>query len=239
MFFGLDQSADHYVYYRDTEDDLANHIVAEDQPICPHYNDTLEGELLTPFDEVSIEEWSSLLKSESDLCSHCRKRAVQQEIVPDQFVEKEQTEQEDQIPDDEVHPPVEGYHIYYRKGTALNPDPRDHIVDGDEALCNYGVNVSTANSLKPVENVSAGEWSILLGSSSNLCNDCREAAGWRDIFPENLVEEPEYECPYCEETVIKVNLCHVAYVYHRSEVPGRGITHKVPREQYEEWRRNQ
>lgn len=237
MLFGLDQSADYYVYYRDTEDERASHVVSDGRPICSHSVEVPEDSSLTPIDEISTKEWSSLLNSNSDLCTSCGKLAVRGEIVPEQFVEDEQ--EKDQIPDDEVRPPVEGFHLYYGKGTALNPNPRDHIVDGGEALCDYGVNVSTADSLKPVENISAGEWSVLLGSSSNLCGDCRKAAEWEGIFPEELVEEPEYECPHCEEPVLEVKLSHVAYIHHGSKAPGRGTVHKAPREHYEEWRRNQ
>ena len=236
MFSQLDPSANYYLYYRDTESNRTNHIVTDNQSICSHHSDSVKNKLLTSFDEISVEEWSGLLKPQSDLCSFCRKLAVRVGIVPEQFVEEDQ---EDQIPDDEVCPPVEGFHVYYREGTALNPSPRDHIVDGGEALCDYGVNVSTAESLKPVENISAGEWSVLLGNSSNLCGDCRKAAEWEGIFPEKLVEEPEYECPYCEETAAEVKLSHVAYVRHGSKAPGRGTVHKAPREHYDEWRRNQ
>ncbi|MFC7113833.1 hypothetical protein ACFQH2_00940 [Natronoarchaeum sp. GCM10025703] len=135
------------------------------------------------------------------------------------------------------------FHIYYRKaGGGFTRSPRDHFVKNGEALCDYGVNPPDTDDLKPIEDLSDGEWALLLSGthsgSSNLCDKCIERADWEDIFPEDIPDEaPEYECPTCGEAALAVDLEHVAYVTHGSLAPFRGTTHKVPRDHYEQWRR--
>lgn len=109
-------------------------------------------------------------------------------------------------------------------------------------MCSYGVNTPSVEKLKPIDDVSLEEWSLLLSKSSNVCGDCLESADWEGIIPDDVPDEtPDYECPQCQEIAKYVDLEHVAYVIHgdSSQSGRRGeTTHKVPREHYEQWRRN-
>ena len=238
MILGSSQPEDYHIYYPDIRGRI--HFVSDGESVCKFGVQVPEVDQLKSAGELSTEDWSSLLDDDSNLCSDCEKKVRGANIIPDEFaVESSGNIFEFEYPDDEVRPPVSGYHIYYRKATQLQESPRDHIVDGGEALCNYGVVVGFAQSLKPFENVSKEEWSLLLGNSSNLCRYCYDVALSMGILPENIPEEePEYECPECSEPAEKVNMSDVASVYHSSTFKPEATIHETPRKQYEEWRRN-
>jgi len=238
-------SPDYYLYRRQLEanETLCNHFVLDGESICHSSVIVPESVSTIPIEDISTSEWENMLTQDSDFCSLCEDMASSSGMIPDQFEDDATTETEspfesktEEIPDGEVRPPVEGYHIDYRKATKLNGNPRDHIVKGDESLCDYNVRVNREKSLKPLENVSIDEWALLLGKSSNLCRDCCKAAEYDGILPEEVPEEPEYICSYCNESAEKVDLGHFARVYH-----GTDITEPIcrtDRGEYEQWRRH-
>lgn len=235
MMLPIDFSDDFYLQHRESEgyDNPCSHISTDEASICRSSVSVSDEKSLIPLDEISLEEWSSLLDRSSNFCSHCRKRVITTEIVPERF--REQSEIQDQIqeiPDDEVRPPVDGVHIDYRMGPTIEPSPSDHIVDGGFSLCNYRIKVGQAKSLKPIENVSLEEWALLLGENSNLCSGCLEAAMEKDLLPKSVPIEPKFGCPYCEQPVEEIVRLRGTFVYHPDTI------HKVTQEYYEQWRRN-
>lgn len=237
MFFGLDSDADYHLYRREGEKASIrrDHIVSDGRTLCSHSVDVPESASLNPIEEITQQEWTTLLGSDSNLCMSCSDKIAYSEQVPEEF-RKEIQESSIQYKEDIV--PDEGCHIYYRQAGST-ATPRDHIVEDGETLCNYNVSLTGSGTIKSVEDVSTEEWALLFGRSSNLCRECMEFASWGEEIPEKVPEdEPQYQCPHCDEPALKVDLDHIAYVWHESLTPTGGTIHKVSREHYEQWRRN-
>jgi hypothetical protein len=239
MFFGLDSDKEYYLYQRESEaaGERRDHIVTGGISLCSYCVKVPESVSPTHLDEITVDEWSTLIDSDSNLCAECRKKIAYSEYVPEEY-RKERSKSSIQYKDDIV--PDEGCHIYYRQASSTS-SPSDHIIEDGETLCNYNVNLTGSGTIKAVEEVSMAEWSLIFGQSSNLCRECMELAQWGTHMPmqEDIPdEEPQYQCPYCDEPALKVKLEHLAYVWHDSLVPTRGTIHKVSREHYEQWRRN-
>jgi hypothetical protein len=238
MLFTLDPDADYRFYSRGPEEanERRDHIVLDGKSICSNPVSVQETASPASLEEFTKEDWSELMDSASNLCAHCRKKMVRSEVVPEQYrVQSQQSTS----PDGKNKIPSHGSHIYYRKADSTLPNPRDHIVSDGETLCDHRVDLSKPGSIKSTEDVSKAEWALLFGPSSNLCGECMEIAEYGEHIPESIPEgEPEYQCPQCGEPAEKVDLEHVASVLHYSTAPARGTVHKVPREHYEQWRRN-
>lgn len=224
----------YYVFYREPRETgrtPKNHIVGDDEPLCD-YIDAPDPDSLVSVDGMSTEEWDELLHH-SNLCSRCRSSVKRKDVVPEPF--HNPPTQRSLNPEK----PTEGDYIYYRKATGpLTMSPRDHIIRDGEALCDYGVNLPNLEDVKPIEEMSPEEWALILSSSSNMCGDCLDRAPWEEVVPRDTPEPPEYQCPACDEPAVKVDMQYFAFVHHGSTAPGRGTVHKVPREHYEQWRRN-
>lgn len=237
MLLGLDSGKECYLYRRETDKkvDRRDHIITDGTSICSYCVEAPETVSLTPLNDISSDEWSTLIDSDSNLCSSCRKKIARSEHVPEEIRVRPQRPS---TLDEDDNIPTDGCHIYYRQAGST-PSPSDHIVEDGETLCSYRVSLSQPGNFKSIEEVTDAEWSLLFGRSSNLCGECNERSQWGVHIPEEIPEDrPQYQCPYCDEPAKKVQLEHLAYVWHDSLTPGRATIHKVPREHYEQWRRN-